>query len=129
MGVLTWCTGETQVGYKADGSYDEEYCKALFLNSYNKYNAGMYSCYNDTAKKIVTPKMHAAFTDLYYNTGRKCDTGMVRNINAGKPREACDFMLRYKYAGGRDCSIRSNNCYGVWDRRLKMHQLCVEGIL
>lgn len=129
VGVKTWCTGETQVGYKADGSYDDAYCKALFFQSYNKYNGQLYSCYNDTALSDLTVPMHVAFVDMYYNTGRKCNTGMIRNMNAGKPKEACNFILKYKYAGGQDCSLKSNRtCRGVWSRRLEMHKLCLSGI-
>ena len=129
VGVETWCTGETQVGYKPGGDYDEEYCKALFFNSYTGYNTRLYACYSDVGKKFVTPQIHAAFTDLYYNTGRKCNTGMMRHINRGDPKKACDYILRYKYAGGKDCSLKSNRtCRGVWKRRLKMHDLCLSGI-
>lgn len=130
IGVETWCTGETQVGYKPDGSYDQAYCKALFFQSYSGYNARLYGCYSEEAKTIVTPQIHAAFVDMYYNTGRKCNSGMIRNINKGRAKEACDSILQYKYAGGNDCSVPGNKiCSGVWKRRLQMHELCLEGIL
>jgi GH24 family phage-related lysozyme (muramidase) len=70
--------------------------------------------------------MHAAITDVSYNTGAGCNSGMIRNLKAGKPVAACKSILDWKRAGGKDCSIRSNGCYGVWDRRLKMYPLCNE---
>lgn len=130
VGVETWCTGETKIGYKPDGSYDHEYCKALFLQQINAYNARLYSCYTEKGLETVTAPMHAAFVDVYYNTGRRCNTGMIRNTNMGRPKEACDTILKYKYAGGQDCSLPSNRtCRGVWKRRLEMHKLCMSGVL
>ena len=125
VGVETWCVGETQVG-RLESGYTEQYCMMIFKQQFNQYSARLYGCYSDEMKKYVTPSMHAAFVDVYYNTGAKCRTSMMRSLKAGKPVEACDSILKYKYAGGRDCSIRSNNCYGVWDRRVKMHDICVK---
>lgn len=125
VGVETWCIGETQLG-RLESGYTKEYCEALFKSRYTQYAAQLYSCYDDNAKKYVTPAMHAAFTDVFYNTGKKCGTGMVRNLKEGKPVGACNFILKYKIAGGKDCSIRSNGCYGVWDRRIKFHSICIE---
>ena len=124
VGVETWCIGETQMG-RLEKGYTHEYCQTLFSARYPQYAAQLYSCYNDKAKRYVTPAMHAAFTDVYYNTGAKCSTGMIRNLKAGKPVQACDSTLQYKRAGGRDCSIKANGCYGVWDRRIKMYPICM----
>ena len=125
VGVETWCTGETQMGRLDDG-YTKEYCSQLFYASYSQYSSSLYYCYDDEMKKHVTPSMHAAFTDVYYNTGAKCNTGMMRALKAGDPVGACNYTLRYKIAGGKDCSIRSNNCYGVWERRLTMLPICLD---
>ena len=125
VGIETWCVGETMTG-RLESGYTKEYCHSLFSSRFTQYSSQLYSCYDDTAKKYVTPKMHAAFVDVYYNTGAKCKTGMIRNLKKGKPVQACDYILKYKRAGGKDCSVRSNGCYGVYDRRLKFHPICVE---
>lgn len=125
VGVETWCYGETQVGRLEEG-YTQDYCYALFKTSFSNYAAKLYDCYNDKAKRYVTPAMHATFTDVFYNTGARCNTGMVRNLKMGKPVEACNYILKYRRAGGKDCSVRSNNCWGVWDRRLKTLPMCLE---
>lgn len=127
VGVETWCTGETMAGRLPEGEkYTKEYCDQLFSASYSGYSARMYACYDNDMKKYVTPTMHATFTDVYYNTGKSCNTGMMRALRNKDPVGACEFILRYKYAGGKDCSVRANNCYGVWDRRVTMYDLCVE---
>lgn len=44
----------------------------------------------------------------------------------GEYLQACDNYLKYKYAGGKDCSIRSNGCYGVWTRSQKRRDDCLK---
>jgi len=124
VGVETWCVGETQVG-RLETGYTKEYCEMLFKQQFNQYSARLYDCYDAKAKENITPAMHAAFTDVYYNTGARCKTSMIKELKAGNPVNACNAMLLYKTAGGKDCSVRSNGCYGVWDRRVKMHSLCL----
>jgi lysozyme len=123
VGVETWCYGETKVG-RLEAGYTREYCMALFLKSYAKYSQSAYNCYDAEAKKHVTPAIHAGITDVFFNAGANCKSSMVRHLKAGKPMDACFSLLLYKYAGGKDCSIRSNGCFGVWDRRRKFYQMC-----
>lgn len=129
VGVETWCVGETQMGRLEEG-YTHEYCMALFKARYSGYSARLYDCYNEKAKRYVTPKMHTAFVDVYYNTGARCKTGMIRNLKNGNPVAACDYTLQYKRAGGVDCSktkglsVSEGGCYGVWDRRITLHPIC-----
>ena len=125
VGVETWCTGETEVG-RLESGYTKEYCEKIFTPRFNEFSTRVYSCYTEDMKRYVTPAMHGAFTDVAFNTGATCRTGMMRNLKAGKPVEACEYILQYKRAAGRDCSIRSNNCYGVWDRRLKVLEPCLK---
>lgn len=124
VGVETWCTGETQLG-RLEKGYTYDYCMKLFVKSYSVYSRQVYNCYNDNAKKYVTPNMHAAFTDVFYNAGAGCKSNMIGFLKAGQPVKACNVILQYKRANGKDCSVRSNGCYGVWDRRLKVYPLCV----
>lgn len=129
VGVKTWCVGETEAGYKEE--FTEQECKALFTMRYGFYAKAVYSMYNETALDIVTPEFSAAMTDMAYNVGistvRK--SSMIREINAGNSVRACDAILKYKYAGGQDCSNPDNRtCRGVWARRLEMHELCLKGI-
>ncbi|MBR0128285.1 MAG: glycoside hydrolase family protein [Neisseriaceae bacterium] len=43
----------------------------------------------------------------------------------GEYLQACDNYLKYKYAGGKDCSVRANGCYGVWIRSQKRREDCL----
>ena len=69
--------------------------------------------------------------DLYmdftyqFGTAAWSQSSMLRNLKQGKYVQACDSLLKWKYAAKRDCSVRSNNCYGVWVRQLERHQKCI----
>jgi len=130
VGVRTWCAGETEVGGDKD-SYTYEECGLLFHMRYGYYSMRVAAMYNDVAKKVVTPEIHAAFTDMAYNVGLGAvgSSSMMRHINASRPTQACNAILLYKYAGGHDCSAPGNKvCAGVWGRRLEMNKLCLSGI-
>lgn len=69
--------------------------------------------------------------DLYldftyqYGTGAWSGSSMLRNLKVGQYKQACDSLLKWKYAAKRDCSVRSNGCYGVWKRQVERHQKCI----
>lgn len=94
---------------------------------------------NDVSKREVAfkntlkgVKLSQSEYDLYldfsyqYGTSAFANSSMLRNLKAGKYRAACDSLLKYKYVAKRDCSIRKNNCYGVWTRQLERHKKCLE---
>ena len=128
VGVKTWCGGETEVGYKEKFTMTE--CNLLYNIRYGYYSMQTTFFYNDKAKEIVTPEVHASMVDMAYNVGlgKVKTSGMIKNLNAGNAKAACNVILQYKYAGGKDCSLPGNKtCRGVWDRRVKMNQLCLKG--
>ena len=67
------------------------------------------------------------YLDFSYNFGAANwrSSSMLRNLKVGQYKAACDSLLKWKYVAKRDCSIRSNNCYGVWTRQLDRHQKCI----
>lgn len=62
-----------------------------------------------------------------YNIGAtKCaDSTFLRLLNEGKRGPACDQILLWIRDGGKDCRIRSNNCYGQIERRKQERELCL----
>ncbi len=60
-----------------------------------------------------------------YGTGAWSQSSTLKNLKAGKYKQACDSLLKYKYVAKRDCSIRKNNCYGVWTRQVERHSKCM----
>jgi GH24 family phage-related lysozyme (muramidase) len=128
VGVKTVCAGETED--VQNRTYTKDECLDRFNLQYGFYSYGTARFYNATAQKVVTPPIHAAFTDMAYNLGlgTVCKSSMIRELNAGRPRQACQAILLYTRAGGKDCRVRSNNCYGIWERRKKIHDLCMKGL-
>ncbi|MCQ9990572.1 lysozyme [Acinetobacter baumannii] len=93
---------------------------------------------NDVAKREVafkdslkSVKLSQTEYDLYldftyqYGIGAWSSSSMLKNLKVGKYKAACDSLLKYKYVAKRDCSIRSNGCYGVWTRQLERHAKCI----
>lgn len=67
------------------------------------------------------------YLDFSYNFGAANwrSSSMLRNLKTGQYKQACDSLLKWKYVAKKDCSVRSNNCYGVWTRQLERHQKCI----
>ena len=71
-----------------------------------------------------------AYVDLSYNigSGAFCGSTLVRKLNAGDYDGACKQILVWRYAGGQDCSAPGNKtCSGIWRRRLREYQRCING--
>ena len=68
-----------------------------------------------------------AYVRLAHNVGpvKVCNSSIVTKVQAGDYRAACDTILTFKKAVGKDCSVRSNGCYGVWLDRLATHKICI----
>lgn len=82
-------------------------------------------------KSLDGVKLHQAEYDVYldftYNFGQRNwqSSSMLRNLKVGQYKAACDSLLKWKYVVKRDCSIRSNGCYGVWTRQVERHSKCI----
>lgn len=70
-----------------------------------------------------------AFVRLAHNVGavKVCGSSIVPKVRRGDYIAACDAILTFNKAIGKDCSVRSNGCYGVWLDRLATHKICTEG--
>lgn len=132
VGIKTWCVGETEIGFK--DTFTSEECISLFGIRYGYYSRRVAEFYSEKGRETVTPEMHAAFTDMAYNVGIGTvkNSGMIRRVNAGNAVGACAKILEYRKAGRfKDCSLTKgmkDGCYGVWDRRLRVHGLCMSGV-
>lgn len=75
----------------------------------------------------LTQYEYDTLTDFAYNYGAvaACKSSMVRLANAGDYAGSCQAYARYKFVAGRDCSIRSNGCYGVHRRSQERVKSCL----
>ena len=67
------------------------------------------------------------YMDFTYNfgTGNWLKSSMLKNLKQGEYVAACKSLLKWRNAGGKNCSIRSNNCYGVWTRQVARYDKCM----
>ena len=83
-------------------------------------------------KRCVTAPLHQKEYDLMvdfsyqYGPHRLCTSDMVKRANAGDYLGSCLAYEQYKFVAKRDCSIRSNGCYGVWTRSQERAAKCLE---
>lgn len=59
-----------------------------------------------------------------YGSAATCKSTLVKLINEGRYAEACEEFARWRKVAGRDCSIRSNGCYGVYTRAVERTAQC-----
>ncbi|EOB6369863.1 lysozyme [Escherichia coli] len=79
---------------------------------------------------LTEPQKAGIVSFCPYNIGpSKCFTStFYRKLNAGDRKGACAEIRRWIYDGGRDCRIRSNNCFGQVSRRDQESALACWGI-
>ena len=83
--------------------------------------------------KTVLPNVKLSQTeyDVYldfvyqYGIGAFNKSSMRTNLLNGQYAQACRSLLEYRFVAKRDCSIRSNNCYGVYTRQLERYKKCI----
>lgn len=83
-------------------------------------------------KRCLTGPMYQGEYDILvdfayqYGAVATCNSSMVRHINAGNYRAACNAYTLYRYSGGYDCSIPGNRvCSGVWKRNVERKAKCL----
>lgn len=83
-------------------------------------------------KRCVTAPLSQTEYDLMvdfsyqYGPSALCNSSIAKLANAGDYAGACKAYERFRFAAGRDCSIRSNGCYGVWLRSQERAKKCME---
>lgn len=122
VGVKTICYGKTKdvfLGQKmtlAECTYYlrvelKEHCEPVW---------------KDTDPTVTPIGVFIATCDWIYQYGQpKYSTSTLREKYLAKDFQGmCKQFPRWKYAGKKDCSVRSNNCYGVYTRGLDREALC-----
>lgn len=118
VGIPTICYGETE-GVKMGDTQTVESCGIML-----KARLEMFGIAVDyIIEPPMSPSTHAAFTSLTYNIGIGAfqKSSVAKLYNAGKKREACDFMLKYNRAGGKVLA-------GLTRRREAERKLCLSGL-
>lgn len=120
IGVWTACYGETK-GIHAGMTFTKKQCDDMLIRSVVEHEDGMRKCLK--VPDNIPDKPYIAFISLTYNIGIGgfCTGTMPKLINAGKIKEACNFLVNYNKAGGKVVN-------GLVKRREKEKQFCLSGI-
>lgn len=117
VGVWTVCYGETRAAMRR---YSDAECQAMLANGLADY-AGPVLARNPELRGHA-PQIVAA-TSLAYNIGAANyrRSSVARLFSAGRWRAACDAMLRWNRAGGREVA-------GLTRRRQQERAICLRGL-
>lgn len=121
-GIWTNCMGNTH-GVDPNRVMTEEECAEI--DARNLQDA------EDIVNQMVQiplsePAKAAVISFCAYNIGpTKCaPSTFMRKMNVGDIKGACAEIPKWIKDGGKDCRIRSNNCFGQVDRRTMERELC-----
>lgn len=118
VGVWTICYGETRGVQPGDVATPEQ-CDSMLAKGVREYEAGLDRCLTVP----VPGKTKVALISWTYNVGvaAACGSTLIKLANTGNLRAACDQLLRWTRAGGREVK-------GLVDRRAAERALCLEGL-
>lgn len=122
--VWTVCRGHTGPDVIKNKWYTEAQCAALFKTD---LWVAMNGVLTHVQREDIPESVLVSYTSFAFNVGvQKFQTSTMGKLaKSGKYKESCAEFQRWKFAGGHDCSVRSNNCYGVWERRLDEESYCL----
>jgi lysozyme len=125
VGVPTVCEGITGPDVIWGKTYTLLECRDLKMKYLQRMNIKLGSC----LKVELSQEEWLAYGHASYNFGAGvfCKN-FAPLINAGNNHLACAKLTKYVFARGRDCRIRSNNCYGVVTRREFERSICESGL-
>ena len=118
-GVLTYCDGATE-NAQAGKTYTPAECDAQLDRDLERHAAGIAQC---VPMDRLTDGQKVAFVDAAFNIGVSafCGSSMARKAKAGDMAGACDALLLWNRAGGREVA-------GLTKRRQRERDLCMKGL-
>lgn len=122
-GIWTICRGHTQ------GVTENETATKAQCDYWYQQDIGLAQMtYTQYVKTQNPPNVEAAAISFIFNTGAKnfINSSLRKKLNKGDAKGACDEFLKWKYVAGKDCSIKTNNCYGIVVRRYAERSLCLD---
>ena len=126
IGVWTICRGHTEGVYEGMIATAEQ-CDKWYIEDV----AIATRAYERLVHVEHHPNVKAASISFIFNAGAGnfATSTLRKKLNAGDRVGACNQFPRWKYAGGKDCNIRANKCFGIITRRQEEKELCLENTL
>lgn len=119
VGVLTACTGHTGRDVKPGMTFTQAQCDELLAGDLESHDADIGKC----IKVPVADHERAAYLSFAFNVGATafCGSTMLKKLNAGDHVGACNELLRWVYAGGRELA-------GLVKRRQRERTMCLGNV-
>jgi lysozyme len=117
VGVWTVCYGETHAVMKR---YSDEECRSMLADRLADYAAPVLT--RNPELRGHDDQLVAA-TSLSYNIGQAAyaKSTVAKRFTAGDWKGACDAMLAWRFAGGREVT-------GLLNRRRAERAICLKGL-
>lgn len=122
VGVPTICYGKTKgvsLGMKMTKAECEYYLRV-------ELKPHCLPVFKDIDPETTPVGVFIATCDWAYQYGetKYRSSTIKKKLVAKEFKSLCGEFQRWKYAGGKDCTYRLNNCYGVILRNLDREELC-----
>lgn len=119
VGIPTACFGETK-GIKLGMRFTRQECEGMLIESLIAHERGMMAC----TKVDLPDDRYVALLSFTYNVGvgNYCGSTLVKKLNAGDVRGACDQLTRWTRAKGIELP-------GLVKRRAAERELCLKGVV
>jgi lysozyme len=117
-GVPTVCSGITK--HVVPGrTYTRSECRAMLRGELDTHAQGLAKCLT----REPPPKMFTALVSWTFNVGvgAACKSTLVRLVNAGDFKAACEQLPRWRFAGGKEVK-------GLANRRQAEMKMCLEAL-
>lgn len=104
VGLKTVCAGHLiQKGEKVRASYTEEECIEIFASDWKKHLKQTDSAVKGQGGTFASEWQRQALNDFTFNLGigNVKSSTLLRLVNQGKHKEACEQLTRWAYAGGK----------------------------
>lgn len=113
---LTWCHGETIGNARAGQKFTKSQCDAMLAARLPQYWDEIEPCIHVE----TSDNEKIAYTSTAYNIGSAgvCRSAMVRRLNAGDHKGACDALMQYTHASGKFVQ-------GLANRRTAERKICL----
>lgn len=123
VGVPTICYGHTGADVRMGDTATGAECDSFLAKDVTAHHARLMACIDDGIEARLPQPVEVALTSWAFNvgTGAACGSTLVRLLNAGDTRAACDQLLRWNKAGGKAVA-------GLTRRRSAERDLCLSGI-
>lgn len=115
IGIITACTGSTGPELKLGQTFTPAQCQEMLYQDLLKHSSDI-----DCIKRPLSDGQKAAFISFGFNVGKEklCKSTLVKKANAGDLVGACNELMRWTLAAGKELP-------GLVKRREAERRLCL----